>query len=130
LKDYVPGDGTSKYIADVGQALVSTKYEISTPKNRIGPAAAQVAGRGQEQTPNSSTSAGRAHGKFVVPILLCGICILFLGRLVRSRPEDGQVAIHRCFVCGRTEKSHPSVDFRVGEDGNDYCSQHLSNRRS
>ncbi len=34
-------------------------------------------------------------------------------------------AFNTCAVCGATEHSHPDTDFRVGEDGNDYCLEHL-----
>ncbi|MEO6847186.1 MAG: hypothetical protein ABI443_06735, partial [Chthoniobacterales bacterium] len=43
-----------------------------------------------------------------------------------SLPEDESV--HRCKVCGRTEISHPQLDFRVTEDGGDYCTDHLPKR--
>lgn len=38
-------------------------------------------------------------------------------------PEDA--TLHRCFQCGKTEASHPNMDFRVAEDGHEYCSEHL-----
>lgn len=34
-------------------------------------------------------------------------------------------AFHTCAHCGRTDASHPALDFRVGNDGNEYCSEHL-----
>jgi membrane associated rhomboid family serine protease len=39
--------------------------------------------------------------------------------------EPESPALHRCAVCGRTEISHPDLDFRVGNDGSDYCVEHL-----
>lgn len=33
---------------------------------------------------------------------------------------------HSCATCGRTDASHPTLDFRVGHDGREYCDEHLS----
>lgn len=32
---------------------------------------------------------------------------------------------HACETCGRTDASHPELDFRVCEDGREYCREHL-----
>src|SRR5256885_8245446 len=37
----------------------------------------------------------------------------------QSRSADS--ALHRCAVCGATELSDPSLDFRVARDGEEYC---------
>lgn len=37
---------------------------------------------------------------------------------------DGE-AFHKCHTCGATDISHPNYDFRVADDGKDYCSKHL-----
>lgn len=37
--------------------------------------------------------------------------------------------VHRCRVCGRTEVSHPQLDFRVAGDGEEYCGDHLPARQ-
>jgi hypothetical protein len=34
-------------------------------------------------------------------------------------------AFHRCKVCDRTEISDPSLEFRIGADGEEYCDEHL-----
>ena len=34
-------------------------------------------------------------------------------------------AFHACSTCGRTDSSHPLLDFRVGQDGLEYCEEHL-----
>ncbi|MFT3991974.1 MAG: hypothetical protein QM680_11245 [Luteolibacter sp.] len=34
-------------------------------------------------------------------------------------------AFHRCKVCGKTEISDPRLEFRIGEDGEEYCADHL-----
>jgi hypothetical protein len=33
--------------------------------------------------------------------------------------------LHKCAVCGATEISDPSLDFRVARDGEEYCMPHL-----
>lgn len=38
---------------------------------------------------------------------------------------SGDDAFNTCAVCGATEISHPEAEFRVGEDGKDYCVEHL-----
>ena len=40
-----------------------------------------------------------------------------------STPE--QTPLYCCHVCKRTDLEHPSLTFRVGRDGNDYCEEHL-----
>lgn len=40
-----------------------------------------------------------------------------------SLPDDD--AFHRCESCGRTEISHPELDFRTLVDGTEYCVDHL-----
>ncbi len=34
-------------------------------------------------------------------------------------------AFHVCASCGRTDASDPALDFRVGNDGREYCEDHL-----
>jgi membrane associated rhomboid family serine protease len=41
----------------------------------------------------------------------------------QSRGADE--ALHRCAVCGATELTDPSLDFRVARDGEEYCMAHL-----
>ena len=41
----------------------------------------------------------------------------------RKLPKDE--AFHRCKVCNRTEVSDPSLEFRIGTDGEEYCDDHL-----
>jgi len=38
--------------------------------------------------------------------------------------------LHTCHECGRTEVSHPDLEFRVSRDGNEYCVDHLPARPS
>lgn len=52
----------------------------------------------------------------------------------RSRPraarrEDSAIeAFHCCSFCGRTDRTHPELDFRVAGDGREYCGDHLPRR--
>lgn len=41
----------------------------------------------------------------------------------QQRSEDE--ALHRCVICGATELSDPTLEFRVASDGQDYCLPHL-----
>ena len=38
--------------------------------------------------------------------------------------QPASESLYRCAVCGRTELTHPELEFRVGSDGNDYCVEH------
>jgi membrane associated rhomboid family serine protease len=38
--------------------------------------------------------------------------------------------LHRCTACGRTELTHPDLDFRVSRDDAEYCAEHLPDRGS
>jgi hypothetical protein len=39
----------------------------------------------------------------------------------RSRQTDSGQAFHVCAKCGVTDQDRPEIEFRVGEDGEDYC---------
>lgn len=45
----------------------------------------------------------------------------------RSRFESAKVSegawLHKCHACGKTDLDDPKLDFRVGADGEDYCSE-------
>lgn len=38
--------------------------------------------------------------------------------------------LHRCVVCGVTEVSNPKADFRVAEDDQEYCTDHLPREKA
>ena len=40
-------------------------------------------------------------------------------------PEEA--TFHRCAACGETELSDPDLEFRMAEDGKEYCEDHLKN---
>ncbi|MEM6911985.1 MAG: hypothetical protein AAF555_10440 [Verrucomicrobiota bacterium] len=39
-------------------------------------------------------------------------------------------SFHLCVECGATELSHPELEFRIGEDGEEYCGACLAKRKS
>lgn len=39
-----------------------------------------------------------------------------------------ETALYCCKVCQRTDQKNPEISFRVGADGNDYCTEHLPQR--
>ncbi len=48
----------------------------------------------------------------------------------RKQFKSGQASaegncLYRCAVCERTDASDPDLEFRVGTDGRDYCTEHL-----
>lgn len=42
--------------------------------------------------------------------------------------RDVAASLHRCETCGITELSNPEADFRVTDDGSEYCADHLPRR--
>lgn len=43
----------------------------------------------------------------------------------QSASASGRDSFHNCVHCERTEISDPSLEFRVGPDGREYCEEHL-----
>jgi len=41
------------------------------------------------------------------------------------REEPISATLHHCEQCGRTEVSHPDLEFRVAANGTEYCREHL-----
>jgi membrane associated rhomboid family serine protease len=46
-------------------------------------------------------------------------------RRFEVQTRAGEEPIHKCAVCGATELSDPSLDFRVARNGEEYCVPHL-----
>ena len=46
--------------------------------------------------------------------------------LFKKTRDEPIETLHRCEACGRTEQSHPDLDFRVTASGAEYCREHLS----
>ncbi|MFM8232319.1 MAG: rhomboid family intramembrane serine protease [Chthoniobacterales bacterium] len=49
-------------------------------------------------------------------------------RLQRFKSATSESTLHRCTTCGRTEVSHPDLDFRVTASGEEFCAEHLPQR--
>lgn len=47
----------------------------------------------------------------------------------QARPSPGQ-PFHTCSRCGITDTAEPDLDFRIGDDGEDYCSRCLQLQQS
>ena len=59
------------------------------------------------------------------------------GRTIKRQQEfkvaqqvEEEATLHHCKVCGRTEATSPDLDFRVADDGEEYCLAHLPSRRA
>lgn len=51
-----------------------------------------------------------------------------IGRRRKFKANQATTAgncLYRCAVCQRTESSDPELEFRVGPDGRDYCTDHI-----
>lgn len=61
---------------------------------------------------------------------LPGILGRAVPRAVKSHATSpaATVTLHRCEVCGKTEATHPDLDFRVSSDDREYCREHLPGR--
>jgi hypothetical protein len=46
-------------------------------------------------------------------------------KVFQSAKLGASGAFHTCAVCGKTDVSHPQLEFRIGADGGDYCMEHL-----
>jgi membrane associated rhomboid family serine protease len=49
-------------------------------------------------------------------------------RTTLAMPAQAEEPLHRCETCGRTELTHPDLDFRVAAGGSEYCVEHLPGR--
>jgi len=46
-------------------------------------------------------------------------------RRFEAHSRNADDVLHRCAVCGATELTDPTLDFRVARDGEEYCMAHL-----
>jgi len=83
---------------------------------------------------------GPVQVKMMIVICLLNYIVFFGPQLIRNAlsrqkasvrrakfeaAKDTSPNLHRCEVCGVTEISNPDAEFRVAEDGHEYCTQHL-----
>lgn len=88
----------------------------------------------------------RPEMRLSIFLALTNFIIAFGPMFVRNLRQRGRVAVrrtqfeaakapeephlHRCRACGKTEQDDPSLDFRVGEDGEDYCNRCRAQREA
>lgn len=46
-------------------------------------------------------------------------------RKFETAKQPANEVFHECVVCGRTDQSHPHLEFRISADGKEYCLDHL-----
>ncbi|MBV9126518.1 MAG: rhomboid family intramembrane serine protease [Verrucomicrobia bacterium] len=81
--------------------------------------------------------ANGAHAGGLILGALIGLVAAFRANadILRRRQEfqrslvSADEPMHRCHVCGATERTAPDTDFRVASDGEEYCEAHLPSRR-
>ena len=148
LGDHVDAPRTSDYLKNVHSMLENLEYEISIPKSMTADAvpASRATSAPIAATPDVSVESTPSPelapsvwrlGVAVFFALMTGIgaLILFLARRrhpVPSAPipfsSSSNGPLHRCARCGRTERSHGELEFRVARDGEEYCLEHLPAR--
>ncbi|MFV0337328.1 MAG: rhomboid family intramembrane serine protease [Chthoniobacterales bacterium] len=47
-----------------------------------------------------------------------------------SKLRSDNEALYTCKTCGRSDISHPNLEFRVASDGEEYCMEHLPSRQN
>jgi hypothetical protein len=73
----------------------------------------------------------------VIPFLVYAVPKLYSFYLLKNRVWEARRAraenslpasdyFSKCHVCGRTDASNPELNFRIAEDGTEYCQEHLS----
>jgi hypothetical protein len=80
--------------------------------------------------------------KMIVIMCLGNYLLFFAPALIRRSHENRKIqqrrakfetnkdispTLHRCEACGITEVTDPHADFRVANDGKEYCTRHLPN---
>lgn len=136
LADHVPAAAISQYIENIQRMRRFLAYRITlpsewaTPGSAVTPevasatAAPQKADKAPVDTADSATRAGKVVGVTLLIGVVVGGVFLWLAR-GRRTAEDHAPVLHRCVICGETEKSDPSLEFRVASNGADYCRRHL-----
>ena len=129
-RDQVPAAETAKYLDNIESMRDHLTYQISIPQHWLGSGAAV----GLADSGGSGDAfAAKGWAAWLWVALTAGIAVaIYSWKRSMSRPAmaTGTPALHRCAVCGETEESNPSLEFRVAVDGLDYCQRHLPARPS
>lgn len=127
--DLVPAAATSRYVDNVERMRRLLDYQITLPTSLItSKSLAQRFGATSVMTRAEVSEASVRAGKIFGITLAVGAAVIgaFLWWRARARVTfvEQDSALHRCVVCGATEQSDPSLEFRVASDGSDYCHRH------
>jgi hypothetical protein len=60
-----------------------------------------------------------------IPALRGSVRLIEAGKRKRAFSAGGTEAFHTCVVCKKTDVSDPQLEFRIGTDGEEYCTEHL-----
>lgn len=137
LADNVPASATARYVSKLENMWNMTSYVISVPaKSAKLPFAGTGLTSADVQTPALNPAptgfAGNPTAWVVLSAILAGGIVLFFRDRRKVPPAvaaETQDPLHRCVVCGKTEESDGSIEFRVSGDGEEYCMEHLRARR-
>ena len=95
-----------------------------------------------------SLLGGGLGTQLTIAVSLSNYLLFFAASWVRHWRDHGKVAVrqqkfqlarhnadedetlHRCKVCSRTEVDAADLDFRVSDDGEEYCLAHLPSRQA
>jgi nitrogen fixation-related uncharacterized protein len=131
--DHVPAAAISKYLENVKRMRRVLSYQILV-RTKWGNAEPVVAQRETKiAAPDNSVAAAGTKPSTALTTML-GV-VLIVGALVAGfivwsirtgqKEADEPAPLHRCVICGETERSDPSLEFRVALNGADYCKRHL-----
>ena len=136
-KDHVPAADLPKYLANVDRAHDLLSYEVSVPRSWAAtdskPTPTNIAAApAVAAVKEAAAPTGNSRGATTLLVML-GIGAVALGYWWRHAASKRTLAdtsspLHRCVVCGETEESNSSLEFRVGGNGHDYCSRHFGRK--
>lgn len=138
-------EAIDKYLENVGRMRSVLSYRISVPAGWAKPApmtatASPTPASAKVADPVKATTSSSSGVKVwaTVACLILAVAV-FVAGIIWWGAKDGKdgppevitadlPTLHRCVVCGQTERSDPSLEFRVAGDGADYCHRHLPKR--
>ncbi len=136
LADHVEAARMPEYLLHADQALDQLGYTLSIDNQKLVAAPAAPARRPavEKTEPAAPTVPSFAPLRFPwlgMALLPLAFAVVYLQRVLPRRAVLASaeelpppLPLHLCAVCGRTEQQHPELDFRVGADGQDYCTDH------